>query len=240
MRLRGKHVVLSLALLMIGFLVSFSYQFTNDMSMSKAADKQWSEEYEYREQLIEKEERTKRLQEELFAKQDKIREVEEELAQKEKKLFNLVEDVEKYRMYAGVVKVKGPGIEVTLRDASYVKSEENVNNYIVHDAHVHKVINELLSSGAKAVAVNGQRLLHDSYIACVGPVITVDGKEHPAPFVITAIGNPDDLYESMNLSQGVKDQLVSDNVEVRIEKKDEIILEPYLGQTEDVPNTLIK
>ncbi|OEH91172.1 DUF881 domain-containing protein [Bacillus solimangrovi] len=231
MKTKGKHAVLSFALLMIGFIVSFSYQLTNVEGEQQSNANQWDKEYQYREQLIKQEERTRQLQQELFEKQEEVREIESELATKEKGLFNLVEDVEKLRMFAGDIKVSGPGIEVTLRDASYVQDGENINQYIVHDGHVHKVINELLSSGAKGIAINGQRLFHNSYIACVGPVITVDGIEHAAPFVVTAIGNPDDLYESMNLDQGVKDQLLSDNVEVRIEKKEEVVFEPHLGQS---------
>jgi uncharacterized protein YlxW (UPF0749 family) len=91
------------------------------------------------------------------------------------------------------------------------------------------VVNELYISGAAAVAINGQRLTSHSYIICNGPVITVDGIEHPAPFTITAIGDPDVLSSSINLIGGVKDQLVNDNIVFTLEKDDEIVLNPILG-----------
>lgn len=193
-------------------------------------NRQWEREIEYRNTLIRQEEVNRNLQQELFEKQEEIRKAEENLANQEKVLFNLVEDVEKLRMYVGDIRVQGSGISVTLEDASYVPTEENINNYIVHEAHIHKVINELLISGANAIAINGQRVFHDSYISCVGPVVSVDGTQHKAPFVVTALGDPDVLNAALNITSGVKDQLVNDNINVKIEIKELIVLEPRLGQ----------
>ncbi|MDP4163311.1 MAG: DUF881 domain-containing protein, partial [Bacillota bacterium] len=78
---------------------------------------------------------------------------------------------------------------------------------------------------------NGQRLSSNSYIVCNGPVITVDGYQHPAPFVISAIGDPDVLSAALNITGGVKDQLVNDNIVFTLEKKDEIVFEPILGNS---------
>lgn len=57
----------------------------------------------------------------------------------------------------------------------------------------------------------------------------MDGVPYPAPFVITAIGDPDVLSSALNLTGGVKDQLVNDNVVFTLEKEDEIVLNPILG-----------
>lgn len=118
---------------------------------------------------------------------------------------------------------------MTLDDGAYNPKDGNVNNYLVHEFHVFKVINELYVAGASAVAINGQRLSSQSYIVCNGPVITVDGKPHPAPFVITAIGDPDVLSSALNLTGGIKDQLVNDNIVFSLKKEDEIVLAPILG-----------
>ena len=89
----------------------------------------------------------------------------------------------------------------------------------MHEHHVLKVVNELYISGAEAVSVNGKRLTANSYIVCTGPVITVDGEQFPAPFTISAIGDPDTLEKALNIQGGIKDQLVSDNIVVKIEKR---------------------
>ncbi|MBE4908816.1 DUF881 domain-containing protein [Bacillus luteolus] len=236
-KVRGKHVILSFVCLVLGFMISFSYQFTKQEAANgngKPTERQWTKEYEYRNNLIEQEEKNRELQKELVEKQEKVREIEEELAkgEQEKIYFNLVEDVEKLRMYVGDVRVKGQGIQVTLSDSSYVPTGEDVNNYIVHESHLFKVINELYISGAQAVSINGKRLSHDSYIYCNGPVVTVDGNPYPAPFVIAGIGNPDVLIPALNINGGVIDQLLQDNIVIKVEKKSEIVMEPLLQTNE--------
>ena len=234
MRVKGRHVVLSFVCLVLGFIISFSYQYAKEEAeQGKITDRQWDKEFEIRGHLNRQQERNRELQQELYEKQEKVREIEEELANEEQEqiYFNLVEDVEKYRMYTGEVKVKGPGVKVTLEDASYAPSGEDVNNYLVHESHLFKVINELLISGAQAISVNGRRLTHNSYLYCDGPVITIDGTQYPAPFTISAIGDPDVLIPALNINGGINDQLVQDNIVVKIEKS-EIIMEPILQADE--------
>jgi uncharacterized protein YlxW (UPF0749 family) len=229
-KVKGKHVILSLVCLVLGFMIAFSYQITKaENDKKKISDKQWQRNLDLRNQLIEQEEVNRQLQKELTKKQQDVLEIEKELSKEATSFFNLAEDTEKYRMFLGKVKVKGKGVEVTLADGDYDPKVENINNYIVHEQHVFKVINELYISGASAVAINGQRLSYNSYIVCNGPVIEVDGTQHPAPFVISAIGDSDVLTAALNLTGGIKDQLVNDNIVVKIEKKDSVILNPILG-----------
>ncbi|USK36231.1 DUF881 domain-containing protein [Bacillus sp. F19] len=229
--MRGRYVVLSLIMLVLGFLVSFSYQLTKEQRPNNGiSSEQWSKEYETRQLLIKQEERNTELQKELFKSQEKVREIEENLKNEKQIYFNLVEDVEKYRMYVGELGVAGEGIEVTLEDSSYIPEGENVNNYIVHEGHIFKVINELLISGASAIAINGQRLSHDSYIYCNGPVVTVDGNQFPAPFVISAIGEPAVLEQALNIAGGIVEQIAYDNIVITLEKKNEIKMNPLLQE----------
>jgi uncharacterized protein YlxW (UPF0749 family) len=230
MMVKGKHVVLSLVCLVLGFMIAYSYQNTKtENENAKITDKQWQRNLDLRNQLIEQEKLNRELQKELNQKQEKVLEIEKELAKEAQVFYNLAEDTEKYRMFLGKVKVKGKGVEVTLADGDYNPKEENINNYLVHEQHVFKVINELYISGAQAIAINGQRLSNHSYIVCNGPVITVDGYQHPAPFVISAIGDQDVLSAALNLTGGIKDQLVNDNIIVKIEKKESVVLDPILG-----------
>jgi uncharacterized protein YlxW (UPF0749 family) len=231
LKVKGNHVILSLVCIVLGFMFAFSYQITrSENEDAKISDKEWRQTLELRNQLIEQEELNRKMEKELAEKQQKVLEIEKELSKEAQVFFNLAEDIEKYRMFLGKVKVKGKGIEVTLADGDYDPQETNINNYIVHEQHVFKVINELYISGASAIAVNGQRLSANSYIVCDGPVITVDGYQHPAPFIISAIGDPEVLSAAMNLKGGIKDQLVSENITVKIEEKENVILAPILGR----------
>ncbi|MDZ5470705.1 DUF881 domain-containing protein [Bacillus sp. 31A1R] len=230
MKVKGRYVILSLVCLVLGYIMAFSYHLTKkENSSSPITNSQWERDMQLRNQLIDLEKTNRSLQKELKEKQDKLLEIEKDLAKEEQVFFNLAEDAEKFRMYLGKVKVKGKGVKVTLADGDYNPDEKNINNYIVHEHHVFKVVNELYISGASAIAINGQRLQHNSYILCNGPVIEIDGTQHPAPFEITAIGDPEVLSSALNLTGGVKDMLVNENVQFTLEKKDEIKLEPILG-----------
>lgn len=227
---KGRYVVLSLVLLVIGFMISFSYHLTQQQKESiKITTSQWERDMKLRNELVELEEKNRKLQKELFAKQKKVMDMEKKLAEEQQAYYDMAEEAERYRIFLGKVKVKGPGVIVTLKDGQYNPSEENVNNYLVHERHVFMVVNELYAAGAEAVAVNGQRLSHRSYIVCNGPVIEIDGNQHPAPFEIAAIGDPKVLSAALELQGGIKDMLVSENIEVKIETKNEIVFNPLLS-----------
>ncbi|MDR6997993.1 DUF881 domain-containing protein [Neobacillus niacini] len=231
-KVKGNHVILSLVCLVLGYMIAFSYHLTQKEHMSdtkKLSDQQWEKTLDLRNQLNAQKETNRKLEKELALKQNRVLENEKDLSKEARTFYNLAEDAEKYRMFLGSVKVKGKGVKVTLADGAYDPKVVNVNNYLVHEFHVFKVVNELYISGAAAIAINGQRLTSHSYINCNGPVITVDGVQHPAPFVISAIGDPEVLTAALNLTGGVKDQLVNDNIVFSLEQEDEITLNPILG-----------
>ncbi|MFD1018085.1 DUF881 domain-containing protein [Thalassobacillus hwangdonensis] len=230
MKVRGKHVILALVLLVAGFLIAYSYSQTESESrVVQLQDRSWEKEFYYRKQLLDIEERNKQLRTELEERLEEIQTYESQLAESEDVIADYVERKKDLQLLTGEIPVKGPGVEVVLRDADYIPDEENVNNYIVHEPHIHKVINELKSAGAKAIAINGQRYFSNSYIACIGPVISVDGVQHPAPFVVTAIGDPEVLQSSLTLKHGVIDQLVSENIEVELDTSPSIEMNARLS-----------
>lgn len=218
-----------IVMVVVGFLIAYSYQLTKQNTpKQEISSEQWEKEFEIRNLLIEQEEKNNELQNQLFAIQQQVTDFEENLKQEKQIYYNLVEDVEKLRMFVGEVGIKGKGVEVKLEDASYIPDGENVNQYIVHESHLFKVINELKISGASAIAINGQRITSHSYIYCNGPVVTVDGNQFPAPFTISAIGDPEVLSQALNIAGGVLDQLTYENVQVEVTKMNEIQMEPLL------------
>lgn len=226
--MKGRKVIISIMATVIGFMIAYSYSVTKEKAIPELNDANWDKEYQLRNKLIEQEEKTRKLQKELMEKQTAVTKIEKDLSQEAQIFFNLAEDAGKFRMFLGKVKVKGKGVEVTLADGEGGLNE-NINDYIVHEQHIFKVVNELYISGASAIAINGQRLTNNSYIVCNGPVITVDGQQYPAPFVISAIGEQDVLESSLNLNGGVKDQLVNENIVFSMERKDNLVFNPVLG-----------
>ncbi|WP_445479583.1 DUF881 domain-containing protein [Lysinibacillus irui] len=208
-----------------GFIIGYSYNQAKDNREAGTIDSElFEQEDSYREELITQQERNKELTEELNTLQEKIRKYEKSFASNEKDYKKLVEQAEDLRLLLGELKSEGKGIRITLQDGDYDPKTLNPNDYIVHESHVFKLMNELKISGAQAIAINGQRVMANSYIRCNGPVITIDGTQHPAPFVIEAVGDSETLMASLNLSGGVVDQLLNDNIVVSLEENQKLTM----------------
>ncbi len=202
-----------------GFIIGYSYNQAKDNREAGTINSElFEQEDSYREELITQQERNKELTEELNHLQEQIRKYEKSFASNEKDYKKLVEQAEDLRLLLGELKSEGKGIRITLQDGDYDPKSLNPNDYIVHESHVFKLLNELKISGAQAIAINGQRVLASSYIRCNGPVITIDGTQHPAPFVIEAVG------DSLNLNGGVVDQLLNDNIVVSLEENQKLTM----------------
>lgn len=227
---RRRNVIFSFVFLVLGFMIAFSFQITNkEQKQPILDDSQFEKDLALRDELIEQEEKNNTLNKELIKTQKKIVEIEKQLSSEKSTYSNMAEEAEKYRLHLGKIAVKGEGVQITLEDGDYQPEEDNVNNYLVHEHHVFSVINELYISGAEAISINGQRLSHNSYILCNGPVIEVDGTQHPAPFIISAIGDSKVLEGAINITGGVKDALVNENVKFTLERKQAIEMEPIIA-----------
>jgi uncharacterized protein YlxW (UPF0749 family) len=234
LKVKAKYGIISFVLLVTGFLISLSFQFERETrNEAHLSDSQWEAEGQLRDEVLIEQQMNRELTADLRGVQLQIKTIEEGIANQERTYFNLIEDIDRLRMVTGKVGVKGEGIHITLADADYVQNVDNPNNYIVHEQHIQLVVDELLVAGAEAVAINGHRINHESYIQCIGPVIEVDGEISFAPFEITAIGEKEMLEESLNLIGGVKDQLVNENIQVRIQKENEIILSPRFSESSE-------
>jgi uncharacterized protein YlxW (UPF0749 family) len=90
---------------------------------------------------------------------------------------------------AGTVPVTGPGMTVTVDDKPGAQSDRER----VFDQDLQKLVNGLWAAGAEAVSVNGQRLTALSAIRLAGQAITVNFRSLRPPYVVSAVGNPDEL-----------------------------------------------
>jgi len=222
--LNRKYFIILVVCIITGFIIGFSYNLSKDDRKTGSVSSIYVQQGEvYREELIEQQERNKELAEELDTLHETIRNYEKEFATTEEHYELLVEEAEQLRILLGELPAVGKGIAVTLRDNEY-NGVGNPNHYIVHESHIFTVINELKISGAEAIAINGQRLKTNSYISCNGPVITIDGNQYPAPFVIEAVGDQASLTAALEMAGGVVDQLLSDNVVITLEKKERILM----------------
>lgn len=144
-------------------------------------------------------------------------------------------DLDEASILAGLTKVKGPGIIVKLDDTAVIEEITlnsgvyNPNVFIIHDTDIMSVINELSAAGAEAFAVNGQRIINNTAIRCVGPVIQVNGINLSAPYTITAIGSPTTLRGALSLRGGIVSEMRNAKIDVTITDQEEVVIPAYDG-----------
>lgn len=176
----------------------------------------YKEKYENRYKELEK------TEEQLEKERQNSTQNDEELAKKE-------EEIKKGNKILGLTEVMGPGVIVTLNDSKKdVNSVLNPSSLIVHDADVLSVINELKNAGAEAISINEQRLVPTSSISCGGNIIDINGEKVGAPFVIKAIGLPEQLA-ALSRPGGYLERLKEDGIGVELKKSNNITIPKYTG-----------
>jgi len=143
----------------------------------------------------------------------------------------LKQELDRAMIEAGMTDVKGPGVEVTLKDSNIsLVPGENPNLYVLHDEDLLRVLNELKAAGAEAISINGQRLLATTEVRCIGPAILINkNKRLTPPYVISAVGNPDTLESSLKMKGGVAETLQFWGIQVAVEKKSEVTVPAFTG-----------
>ncbi|WP_147917490.1 DUF881 domain-containing protein [Ruania zhangjianzhongii] len=106
----------------------------------------------------------------------------------------LLEETATLAIWAGTAAVHGPGVQVTMEDSERAaQGEPGTENERVRDGDVQIVVNGLWAAGAEAIAVNGHRLTSRTAIRTAGDAILVDLQPLVSPYVISAIGDPDEM-----------------------------------------------
>lgn len=87
----------------------------------------------------------------------------------------------------GEIPVHGPGLEIRI-DGS------------IMDFELQDALNSLRNAGAEAISLNGYRIVASTSIASRRQGLVIDGHMVSSPFVLLAIGDPDQLGPAADLS----------------------------------------
>jgi len=139
----------------------------------------------------------------------------------------IYQELQNSRMAAGLLPVRGPGVELELKDSTMRKGESDLGAqdiYVIHDYDLIRVANELWAAGAEAVTLNGQRLVTGTAIRCSGPLIQVKNTTIPSPFIFHVIGNRENLMSALNMRGGALDELRWAKFQVRLTPQDSLVL----------------
>jgi len=113
-------------------------------------------------------------------------------------IINMNAKIEELRFCNGFTDVRGPGIMLRVADSKSEDVTVDIMDKIVHDVDITVLLNDLKRAGAEAIDVNGKRIINISEVVCAGPLLQINGEGVPAPFIIRAIGNPEELYKVVN------------------------------------------
>ncbi|MCX6395035.1 MAG: DUF881 domain-containing protein [Propionibacteriales bacterium] len=124
---------------------------------------------------------------------------------------NLQAQIDKLRRPAGFTPVTGAGLTVTLTDApkSAIDAARatpgglDPNELVVHQQDIQAVVNALWLGGARAMTIQGQRVISTTGIKCVGNTVMLHGVPYSPPYVISAIGDVGALQTSLDDSEYV-------------------------------------
>lgn len=122
---------------------------------------------------------------------------------------NAIDWAEQLRPIAGLTAVTGPGVTVSLDDATLpgegrsMPPNTTYDDFVVHQQDVEGVVNALWVGGAEAMTIMGQRVVSTSAVRCVGNVLILHGRVYSPPFVIAAIGDVEGMTQALDESEAV-------------------------------------
>jgi uncharacterized protein YlxW (UPF0749 family) len=114
---------------------------------------------------------------------------------------------------AGLTNVSGAGLVVSLDDAPRAARDQplapgvptpTANDLVVHQQDVQAALNGLRAGGATALTVMGQRIIATTAVRCVGNTLLVNGRVYSPPFVIAAVGDPQELQAGVDAEPEVQ------------------------------------
>lgn len=187
-----------------------------------------------------------KLRNEVFKWRDKYESIYKELEEAEKTLeierkksaenstesATLEKELLNAKILLGQTEVKGKGVVITLDDNKAVSNMSSLaidpNVLLVHDGDLIQVVSILKNAGAEAISINDQRVVNTTAITCDGYVVRINGEKVGAPYEIKAIGSPEYLKGSLEVS-GYMETMINDGVIVDIKKSNSITIPKYEG-----------
>lgn len=156
------------------------------------------------------------------------------LADSPEMLKEINAELERQKMMAGLLPVKGAGVQVILADSNIrsVPATADSNDYLIHEYDLRDVVNLLWMAGSEAIAVNDERVVATTSIYCVGSTIMVNDTRLSPPYVVQAVGNSvlqEDILSNPAYLKEVKSRAELYGVQFKVNRKMMLTLSAYKG-----------
>lgn len=225
-----KHVSLIIGIMcfLLAFAISMQIKTVTNSNSTISQD---YEENNLRAEVLKYKERYDRRYEELENAEKELEKERQKTTTEDNELKDVEKQITEGNKIIGFSEVTGPGVILTLSDSKITANSamvSDLNELLVHDMDVLSVINELKNAGAEAISINNQRLISTSSISCGGNIITINGEKVGAPFVIKAIGLPEQLA-ALSRAGGYLSILKDYGIGTDLKKSDSVTVEKYTG-----------
>lgn len=190
-------------------------------------------EKELRDEVLKWKERYENILEELDNTEKQLAKIREESTQNNSDSLQKEEQITLNNNLLGITNLVGQGVEITIKDDPNATRETvgifgDVSAHIVHDGDLRAIVNELKNAGAEAISINGQRLVNNTAITCIGNVIKVNDEKITSPFTIKAIGFSESLI-GLDRPGSYIEELRDNGIVVTIKKSNKVEIPKYTG-----------
>lgn len=142
---------------------------------------------------------------------------------------NLTDEINRYKAFAGMTKMEGTGVMITLDNPPSDINLSLEKNLAYDYKLILDLINELNSAGAEAVSINEQRIVNNSEVRLAGNQLNVNTVPVSTPFVIKAIGNSKTLDGALNQRFGIVQTMREQGYYVEIKQVDTLEIGAFNG-----------
>ncbi|WIV11238.1 DUF881 domain-containing protein [Proteiniborus sp. MB09-C3] len=169
------------------------------------------------------------IRNELDNLESKLKQYEKGEAEKDVYVENLYKDIEKYRALAGYEDLQGPGIIIEINDPPAEVIFGGDSSIIVENYEfLLQMISVINATEAEAISINEQRYTSFTEIVPAAGHLEINGVSVGPPFVIRAIGKPDDLENALRIKHGLiwrMENLL--NLDIHIKQEQNIVIPKY-------------
>lgn len=172
------------------------------------------------------------LKTELSGLRDKLDELQRAAATQSGAALEIAARIEDLRASAGLAEVRGEGVVVALDVMrSSVGATANVRQACLAP-DLTDLANAAWRGGARAVAINGERLVASSSVYCVGPTIVVNGSIVQAPYQVSAVGPAPTILGVLDDPSQLRDlkrRRDQQTIDLRFSRAPQLALPAYTG-----------
>lgn len=213
---------MTLACVLLGIVIALQYKTMN--TSNEYGTSQSATITDYQTQIINLSNQLDMIKSENSQLQEKIDLIDS--GTNEEQIANLQQELEELKKFAGVNKVTGEGVHITLT----FPDEENISSA---SAAIQMFINEIKACDAQAMSVNGERIIAMSEIRVVNNYIVINGRTYTQPLDIYVIGKQSSLNSMLNMAGGIVSVLENRyGAKVEMINESNVTINGYVGTTE--------